>query len=68
MQLTDPIKILRQIKDTNIKLRKYCEDKEFNFVDNYNIHRTYLNSRALHINNKGPIILIKKIRKSLHES
>ena len=54
-----------QIKETNIKLKKFCLGKGFIFVDNDNINESCLNNSKLHLNKKGTQRLAKHTLSSL---
>ena len=54
-----------EIKETNIKLKNYCLDKGFIFVDSDNINESCLNNSKLHLNKKGTQRLAKNILSSL---
>ena len=42
-----------QIKETNEKLKRYCESNGFIFVDNDNINEKSLNKSLLYLNKAG---------------
>ena len=47
----------QEIRDLNLKLKRYCEGNNFLFVDNVNIEESCLNNSKLHLNYKGTNIL-----------
>ena len=51
----------------NLKLKQYCEDNQFLFIDNDDIDKSCLNKSKLHLNQKGIITLCQNIRKSLYD-
>ena len=52
------------IRDLNLKLKGYCEDNNFLFVDNVNIEESCLSK--LHLNHKGTNILCQNIKNSIY--
>ena len=50
-----------QIKETNDKLKRYCEDNGFAYVDNDYINQKSLNKRLLHLNKVGNKLLSKNL-------
>ena len=49
----------QEIRDINLKLKRYCEGNNFLFVDNVNVEESCLNNSKLHLNHKGTNILSK---------
>ena len=52
--------------EINTKLKRYCEGKGFIFVENNNINESGLNNSNLHLNEKGTMVFLQNIRRSLH--
>ena len=50
-----------QIKETNDKLKRYCEGNGFVYVDNDNINEKSLNKSLLHLNKAGNKLLSKNL-------
>ena len=50
-----------------MKLKKYCEGKEFVFIENVNINESGLNNSKLHLNKKETNILTQNIKKSFNQ-
>ena len=48
--------------EVNVKLKKYCESKEFVFIENNNISKSGLNNSKLHLNKKAANILTQNIK------
>ena len=49
--------LVQEIRDLNLKLKRYCEDHNFLSVDNVNVKESCLNNSKLHLNQKGTNIL-----------
>ena len=45
--------LVQEIRDLNLKLKRYCEDNNFLSVDNVNVKESCLNNSKLHLNYKG---------------
>ena len=43
----------KEIIDTNGRLKSYCSDNGFIFIDNSTINESFLNKSQLHFNKKG---------------
>ena len=43
----------QEIRDLNLKLKRYCEGNNFLFVDKVNIEESCLNNSKFHLNHKG---------------
>ena len=60
----------QEIRDLNLKLKRYCEGNNFLFVDNVNflfvdnvnVEESCLNNSKLHLNHKGTNILCQNIK------
>ena len=52
--------------EVNMKLKTYCEDKGFAFIENDNINESGLNNSKLHLNKKGTNILIQNMKRSFN--
>ena len=50
-----------QIEEINVKLKTYCESKDFRFVENSNIDGGFLNRSKLHLNKKDLALLSRNI-------
>ena len=50
-----------QIEEINVKLKTYCESKDFRFVENSNIDGGFLNRSKLHLNKMGTALLCRNI-------
>ena len=50
-----------QIKETNEKLKRYCESNGFIFVDNDNINEKSLNKSLLYLNKAGNRLFSKNL-------
>ena len=46
-----------------MKFKKYCESKEFAFIENNNISESGLNNSKLYLNKKGANILTQNIKR-----
>ena len=53
--------ISKKVGETNKRLKNYCKQKNFDFVDNSNIIEEHLGSNKLHLNKRGNSILAKNI-------
>ena len=53
--------------EVNVKLKKYCEGKEFVFTENDNINEPGLNNSKLHLNKTGATILTRNITRSFNQ-
>ena len=56
----------QEIRDLNLKLKRYCEGNNFLFVDNVNVEESCLNNSKLHLNDKGTNILCQNIKNSIY--
>ena len=56
----------QEIRDLNLKLKRYCEGNNFSFVDNVNIEESCLNNSKLHLNHKETNILCQNIKNSIY--
>ena len=56
----------QEIRNLNLKLKRYCEGDNFLFVGNGNIEESYLKNSKLHLNHKGTNILCQNIKSSIH--
>ena len=50
----------QEIRDLNLKLKRYCEGNNFLFVGNANVEESCLNNSKVHLNHKGTNILYQK--------
>ena len=50
---TDLKDIDKKIRKTNTHLENYCNQQDVNFIDNSNIKKSDLNSRGLHLQERG---------------
>ena len=50
-----------QIEKINGKLKRYCESKAYQFVENSNINEGYLNHSKFHPNKKGTTLLSRNV-------
>ena len=60
--------ISKKVGETNQRLKNYCKQKKFDFVDNINIIEEHLGCKKLHLNERGNSILAKNILKFLRDS
>ena len=49
--------------EVNVTFKKYCESKEFAFIENNNISESGLNNSKLYLNKKGANILTQNIKR-----
>ena len=56
----------QEIRDLNLKLKRYCEGNNFLFVDNVNVEESCLNNSELHLNHKGTNNLCQNIKNSIY--
>ena len=56
----------QEIRDLNMKLKRYCEGNNFLFVDNVNVEESCLNNSKLHLNHKGTNILCQNIKNCIY--
>ena len=56
----------QEIRDLNLKLKRYCEVNNFLFVDNVNIEESCLNNSKLHLNHKGTHILCQNVKNCIY--
>ena len=59
--------LCHEIRDLNLKLKRYCEGNNFLFVDNVNVEESCLNNSKLHLNHKGTTILCQNIKNSVYD-
>ena len=55
-----------EVRDLNLKLKRYCEGNNFLFVDTVNVEESYLNNSKLHLNHKRINILCQNIKNSIY--
>ena len=56
----------QEIRDLNLKLKRYCEGNNFLFIDNVNIEESCLNNSELYLNHKERNILCQNIKISIY--
>ena len=56
----------QEVRDLNLKLKRYCEGNNFLFVDNVNVEESCLNNSKLHLNHKGTNNLCQNIKNSIY--
>ena len=56
----------QEIRDLNLKLKRYCEGNNFLFIDNVNIEESCLNNSKLYLNHKERNILCQNIKISIY--
>ena len=56
----------QEIRDLNLKLKRYCEGNNFLFFDNVNIEESCLNNSKLYLNHKERNILCQNIKISIY--
>ena len=55
-----------EVRDLNLKLKRYREGNNFLSVDNVNVEESYLNNSKLHLNHKRINILCQNIKNSIY--
>ena len=50
-----------KVKKTNTHLENYCKQKNLGFIDNSNLKKSDLNSRGLHLQERGSSKLAKNV-------
>ena len=56
----------QEIRDLNLKLKRYCEGNNFLFIGNVNIEESCLNNSKLYLNHKERNILCQNIKISIY--
>ena len=56
----------QEIRDLNLKLKRYCHGNNFLFVDNGNINESCLINSKFHLNHKEKNVLCQNIKKKLY--
>ena len=56
----------QEIKNLNLKLKRYCEGNNFLLVDNFNIEESCLNISKLQLNHKRTNMLCQNIKNSMY--
>ena len=56
----------QEIRDLNLKLKRYCEGNNFLFADNVNVEESCLNNSKIHLNHKGTNISCQNIKHSIY--
>ena len=60
--------ISKKVTDINSRLKHYCQQKHFDFIDNSNILEEHLGNGELHPNKRGNSVLANNFRKYLRSS
>ena len=63
---TEPKDIDEKVIKTNTHLENYCKQQNLDFIDNSNIKKSDLNSRGLHLQERGSSKLAKKFLDYFH--
>ena len=56
--------ISKKVGETNQRLKNFCKQKNYDFVDNSNIIEEHLGSKTLHLNKRGKLYISKEYLKA----